>query len=451
MRALIALALVVVAVSTVTGDASAEPAGADLILYDGVVLTMDPARPLAQAIAIRGEHIVAVGSNRAVLRGRERATRVVDLHGRTVLPGFNDSHAHWIGDRSIAGIETPHEAISRALEGGWTSISELFVDQGRLDELVALDASGDLRLRVNAYLPVNFHDDKFGLWFGSYTPRQEFSSKLRIAGAKLFVDRADPKQMLLSAPHSDQPGFYGHASWTQQELTDVVTELDDLGWQVAIHTAGDGAQDLVLNAFETALAGRSNARLRHRVEHAMVLRDDQIRRIARLGLIASFQLTFFNSDWLADSFWSGYEPALGPLRIGWAGRSRDLLNAGVRSIGGTDTPWYGEEGAAASALEAVELAVTRVGPAGIPPRPWMLSQRISVLQALRLLTSNAAYGTFDEDVKGTLTPGTYADLVVLARNPLVVPREAIGDIDILVTMVGGSAEYCAASAAALCP
>jgi predicted amidohydrolase YtcJ len=412
---------------------------------------MNPARPVAQAIAVRGERIMAVGSNRVVLRLRSRGTRVVDLRGRTVMPGFNDSHGHWIGDREgpLPG-SSAQDAIAEALSRGWTSISELFVNEDRLTELRGLDAAGELRLRVNGYLPVNFHEDKFGLWFdGAYTPRQEFSDRLRIAGAKVFADRAAPSAMLLSEPHSDNPGYLGEDYWTQQELTDVVTELDDKGWQVAIHTAGDGAHDRVLNAFASALAGDPN-RLRHRIEHAMVVRDDQIRRIRQLGLIASIQLTFFQSDWLTGAFWTGFEPALGPARIGWAGRWRDLLDAGVHVIGSTDTPWFAEDWVLGSPLESVEMAVTRIGRNGTQPAPWMLAQRITRLQALRLLTRDAAYGTLDEARKGTVTPGKWADLVILGRNPLAVPPTQISEIPVLTTMVGGSVEFCAPVAAALC-
>ncbi len=433
------------------GTASAGTAAADVIFHGGVVLTMNPARPVAQAIAVRGERIMAVGSNRVVLRLRSRGTRVVDLRGRTVMPGFNDSHGHWIGDREgpLPG-SSAQDAIAEALSRGWTSISELFVNEDRLTELRGLDAAGELRLRVNGYLPVNFHEDKFGLWFdGTYTPRQEFSSHLRIAGAKVFADRAAPSAMLLSAEHSDHPGYLGEDYWTQQELTDTVRALDDGGWQVAIHTAGDGAHDRVLNAFEAALGGGPNA-LRHRIEHVMVVRDDQIRRIKRLGLIASVQFTFFQSDWLTGSFWPTLEPALGPGRIGWAGRWRDLLDAGVRTVGSTDSPWFAEDYALASPLEAVEMAVTRIGHTGTTPAAWMLAQRIRVAEALRLLTRDAAYGTLDEMRKGSLIPGKYADLVILDRNPLAVPPTQIGEIPVLLTMVGGGTEFCARVAAALC-
>jgi predicted amidohydrolase YtcJ len=427
---------------------------ADLIFHNATVLTMDPAFPVAHAVAIRGRRILAVGSNYDVLlRLRDRDTRIVNLKGRTILPGFNDAHGHWIGDRDrpLPG-STAQDAIAEALSRGYTSISEHFVSEERLAELRALDATGELRLRVNGYLPVNFHEDKFGLWFdGTYTPRQEYSDRLRIAGAKVFADRTAPFRMLLSEEHSDNPGYFGEDYWTQDELTDIVTELHEKGWQIAIHTVGDGAHDRVLNAFEAALDGASNTRFRHRIEHVMVVRDDQIQRIKRLGLIASIQLTFFQSDWLTGSHWPRLQSSLGPDRIGWAGRWRDLRNAGIRMIGSTDTPWFNEEFGPASPLEAVEMAVTKIGRNGDPPDTWLLAQRIRVTDALRMLTRDAAYATFDERRKGTVTPGKYADLVILGHNPLAVHPTELSEIPVLVTMVGGLAEFCAPAAGSVCP
>ena len=427
---------------------TAVTAPADIIFYNGPVITMESAIPVAEALAVTDGLIIAVGSTDDILRYEGAGTLMVDLDGRALLPGFIDSHGHWIGDRGMVGLDTPQAAVAAALRGGWTSISEMFVNQERLDELVRLDEAGDLLIRVNAYLPVNYHDDHYGVWFAGYTPRHEYSLRLRIAGAKIFVDRSDdPTLMLLSEPHSDQPGFFGHASWTQDELTAMVSALHSDGWQVTIHTAGDGAADLVLNAFAAALNGESNDAFRHRIEHAMVLRDDQIQRMSDMGIVASIQLTWLHSDWLSDEeYWGPLEAALGPDRVAWLGRWRDLLDAGVKVIGGTDTPWTPAE----SAVGALYEAATRIGENGATPASWMLDQRITVEEALRLITIDAAYGTFDEEVKGSLAPGKWADLVVLSDNPLEIDINDLPRIDVLATIVGGQIVYCAPTFAGLC-
>lgn len=134
-----------------------------MVLRNATVLTMDPVLPTADAVAIAGDTITAVGTEIEVLAAAAPNATIVDIGGRVLLPGFNDAHCHRISDRESSGYESAEAAIQDALAGGWTSISELFVSEERLDELRALDDANRLRLRVNCYLPVNSLDDKFGV------------------------------------------------------------------------------------------------------------------------------------------------------------------------------------------------------------------------------------------------------------------------------------------------
>ena len=134
----------------------------------------------------------------------------------------------------------------------------------------------------------------------------------------------------------------------------------------------------------------------------------------------------------------------------WIARWRDLVDSGVRTIGSTDFPWLvlglvgrPTEPPHASPLEAVHQAMTRQSYVGRTPEDWQLAQRLTVDQALRLFTVDAAYGTFEENVKGTLAPGTYADLVILSDDPTSVPVDSLLDIQVLSTVVGGRVEHCA--------
>jgi predicted amidohydrolase YtcJ len=417
---------------------------ADFIYHNGIILTMVPGQPPAQALAVKDDKIIAVGSDASVLALAAAATKVIDLTGRTLLPGFNDAHCHRIGDRAVAGFASAQDAIAATLAQGWTSISELFVNQQRLNELHALDGTGQLRLRVNAYLPVNYLADKsLGFWFnGLYQPRQVLGPRLRVAGAKIFADRADPRKSYLSQPHSDNSAYLGDVYWTQAELSAMVQQLHTAGWQIATHTCGDAAHDLVLNAYEAALGNVSNSLRRHRIEHCMVLRDDQVLRMLTHKIIASLQVNWFQSDWTPE-----VDETLGPSRVAWAGRWHDVLAAGIPAIGGTDAPWAIRDelnGTPGSALKALYQAVSRIGEAGTAPTAWMLAQRLTIEQALGLITRDAAYGTFDEGAKGTLAPGKLADLVVLSANPLTVPPghpEQLLHINVLLTMIGGKVEY----------
>ena len=393
----------------------------DIIIHNGEILTMEQSPAQVEAIAIQGEYIVAVGDENDILAMAGPNTQFIDLEGRALLPGFIDAHSHHIGDREYVNQSTPEEVIESVLSSGWTSISELFVNQDRLDELIALDQQDNLRIRVNTYLPLGYEFDRFGDWYQAYQPGQEYSSKLRIAGVKIFMDS-------------------WYTNWLhyfdQTELDSLVQQAHDDGFQIAIHSVVDNATDVVLNALESALDGQSNHLYRHRIEHLVLLRDDQIQRIADLGIIASFQLTWFNSDWTQAESWP-YLQNCSPL----AGRWRDIIEAGIPSQGSTDYPWL--IGTDRTAMYVVSSAVTRVGGLGLTPTDWMLNQTISVEQALRLITIDAAYGTFQEDIKGSIKVGKFADLVILSDNPLTVSANTLSDIEVRMTMIGGVVEYTA--------
>ncbi|MHA1950864.1 MAG: amidohydrolase [Candidatus Thorarchaeota archaeon] len=394
----------------------------DIIIHGGGILTMEQSPTQVEALAIKGDYIVAVGDEIDILAMAGSNTQFIDLAGRTLLPGFNDAHSHHIGDRSYVNQSTSEEVIESVLSSGWTSISELFVNQERLDELITLDQQDNLRIRVNAYLPLSWQFDRFGDWYQAYQPGQEYSSKLRIGGVKIFMDSWYRDPLLY---------------FSQTELDSLVQQAHEDGFQIAIHSVVDNATDVVLNALESALNGQSNQQYRHRIEHLVLLRDDQIQRMADLGIIASFQLTWINSDWTQAAAW----PVL-QNHSHLAGRWSDILESGIPSLGSTDFPWvmgYVNR----SAMYAVSSAVTRVGRLGLSPTAWMLNQTLSVEQALRLITIDAAYGTFQEDIKGSIKVGKFADLVMLSDNPLTVSEGNLADIEVLMTMVGGVVEYTA--------
>ena len=419
------------------GGAPATPieSAADLIYHNGVVLTMEKDAPQAQAIAIQGNRILAVGSDQAILTLGGINTQVVDLEGKVVLPGFIDSHGHWLGDSGLSPYPSKDETIQYAIEQGWTSINELFVNQERLDDLLRLDGEERLRLRVNAYLPIHFMDQRYGNWYLQYQPGTYPSPRVRIAGMKLSVDND-----------------WGHIiNWTPEELNQVVLEAHQAGWQVAAHTFSVPAHDMILDAFENALQGEEGGQFRHRIEHTFFVTDEQIERIRDLGLIASVQLNGPGNWPQADeTFYDKVAPDQYPFAARW----KDLWEAGITIAGSSDWPWFsGEElgGApAGSPLRLLYKTITRTGYLDRPPDPWMLGQEITVEQALYSLTINGAYATFEEDVKGSLAPGKWADLVILSANPLEVPVEALLDIKVLATMIDGQVEYCAPGQESLC-
>jgi predicted amidohydrolase YtcJ len=453
---------------------------ADLVFYNGRLITMEPNQPYAQAIAIRGDKIVAVGSNHEIRALAGLNAQVINLGGRTLVPGFIDSHAHWIGCNEWTGYSKVDETIQYLLENGWTSINEMFVSQDRLEALQTLDLEGRLKVRVNAYLPVNYRDQRFGRPYEAYTPRQVISPHVCTAGVKFFIDNE-----------------WGHTiHWQQSELTTEAVAAHQAGWQVAIHNemietapqvswqvgiqnemikntpqAGlkegihpqhpqrfDAHHSLVLEALAEALAGEDNRAYRHRIEHVFGVTDRHLEVIRQQGYIASIQLNVpSNIPDVDPTFYDKVPEENLPLVARW----KDLYDAGVLIAGSTDWPWFTnytfvEQGRApaGSPLRLIYKAATHTNTRDVIPDDWMDGQYLPVGVALQALTINGAYATFEERVKGSLAPGKWADIVILSDDPITVAETdiaAVNDIEVLMTMIGGKVEYCAPGAVGLCP
>lgn len=407
----------------------------EVIFHNGIIITMEELHPQAQAIAIAGERILAVGTNDEILALKDSSTQLIDLQGKTVEPGFIDSHTHRLTQRYKWGFSTLQEAVTEALSQGWTGLDELAIDQSQLQEFIALDAQGGLRSRVNVYLMVNtFEGNPLGDWFRAYQPGQQFSPYLRIAGLKIFIDYDSGRKLLFQ----------------QDELNELIRQLQSEGWTISVKAISIQSHELALNAYEYALNGESNDLHRHRIEHSIAASDEQVDRMARLGIIVCIQpslpgVTSFDPDTYmmrdengADNVW----------------RWSDFLNGGVFMIASPLNPYPDvEEHLSPTHISPMGLlyrSVTKIGVGGQQPPEWMLEKALTVEQILPMLTINGAYATFAEDNKGSLTPGKYADLVILSGNPMTTSVDGLLDIQTMMTMVGGEVEYCAAGQESLC-
>jgi len=326
--------------------------------------------------------------------------------------------------------------VTEALPYGWAGIDELAVDQSQLHELIDLDAQGQLRFRVNAYLMVNtFEGNPLGDWFRAYPPGRQIGPHLRIAGVKVFIDYDSGRRLLFQ----------------QDELNELMRQLQSEGWTISVKAISTQSHELALNAFEYALNGESNDLHRHRIEHSIAASDEQVARMARLGIVVCIQpslpgVTSFDPDTYrmrdengADNVW----------------RWSDYLKAGVFMIASPLNPYPDVEEhfspSHTSPMGLLYRSVTKIGVGGQQPPEWMLEKALSVEQVLPMLTINGAYATFDDDVRGSLSPGKYADLVILSGNPLDTTVEGLLEIQTMMTMVGGRVEYCAVGQEAFCP
>lgn len=226
-----------------------------------------------------------------------------------------------------------------------------------------------------------------------------------------------------SHSHND-PRYRGYPRMDREALAKQIMTVHNAGYQIAIHGNGDAAIDDVLHAFQQAQDAVPRDDTRHIIIHAQMVREDQLDRMADMRIIPSF----FNMHtyYWGDRHWDIF---MGPER---AARMSPAASAVKRNLPFTlhaDTPVVPME-----PLRIVWSAVNRLSSGG---RVIGAEQRISVVEALKGITTYAAYQSFEENDKGTIEPGKLADLVVLARNPLSIPPIELADITVTRTMVGG--------------
>jgi predicted amidohydrolase YtcJ len=251
---------------------------------------------------------------------------------------------------------------------------------------------------------------------------------LRFGGVKLSVDGAH-RGAAVYTPHPGEPEGTGLIRIPADDLTDILVRCQRAGLRAAVHVVGARATDMTLDAFEIAMRRFPRPGLRHRLEHLIFPHSQSTRRrIADLGLIASVQPSFIWSlgDTWAD-LWPTEDRRVGVMPF------RTLQRLGIPMMGGTDL-----NGDVVSPFTAMQAAVTRRTPLGMD---LGTSEALAPIDALRLQTTGAAYGGYDEAVRGSLEVGKYADLVMVSGDPLSVDPTRLGDIAVLLTMVGGDVVY----------
>jgi predicted amidohydrolase YtcJ len=213
---------------------------------------------------------------------------------------------------------------------------------------------------------------------------------------------------------------------TPAPYTDVVKELNRLGWRVATHAVGDAAIDEVLAAYEAADAEKKIAGRRWTIEHGFVPQPDQFPRMKNLGLVISAQDHLYLAGPSLVSYW-------GPERAARTTPIRTYLDQGFVVAGGTDS--------AVVPYPPLWVIYHFVSRDTISGGVMGADQKISRQEALRVATINNAYLTFEEALKGSIEPGKLADLVVLPEDILTCPEKHIEQMSVAMTMVGGKIVY----------
>jgi hypothetical protein len=291
-------------------------------------------------------------------------------------------------------------------------------NSGRLPLLVAL-MPGLVRLGAADVDPPSPDDLAFAI-------PARLRVRLPMGAAKLKADGAmTTRTAWLREDYADQPGWRGLPVGEPGALAERIRRAHRVGWRTCTHAIGDAAVDAVLDALQAADDAMALRVRRHRIEHAMLLDDGAIARVAALGAVASMQPEFV--AWAGDT----YRARLGPERAARMNRYRSLLDAGVPVAFGSDRPVVGGR-----PLDGIAAAVRHAGPSGTRLSD---TEAISPAEALHAWTTGAARATGDEVDAGQLAVGMRADMVVLSGDPTVPPvRGHRGSaIQVLATVVGG--------------
>ena len=314
-----------------------------------------------------------------------------------------------------AAIQMCH-AMARS---GLTTVHDAMVDQ--IDLLAYQDAlaTGELPIRIYALILYGLLEH-----FAALNIRTGFGNDmLRIGPVKMVADGACAgRTMRMSQPYVGRPDDYGILTMSQEQLDAQVMAAQRAGFQIGIHANGDVAIDMVLNAYEKTLGARPAQDLRWRIEHCTLVTPVLIERIKKLGVIPTPFCTYVYHH---SDKWADY----GEERLQWMFAHKSFLDAGVPVTGASDyIPGPFEP------MMAFMSMVTRKGRDG---KVWGGNQRITIEQAIRCYTLHGAYASFEERVKGSITPGKLADLVVLGEDPTKVDPDSLVDVPVEKTMVGG--------------
>ena len=540
--------------------AQTKPA-ADLIITNGKIWTVDKSLPMAQAVAVLGDRIVAVGSATEIEAWRGLQTKVIDAGGRLVLPGFNDAHVHFvsggmqldnvqlkdapsaqefarlIGERAKATPKgewilggnwdetkwTPPNIPTKQLIDALTPDNPVFVTRYdghmgvansvalRLAGITAQtqdppggtivrdaqgnptgalkDAAADLMYKV---IPPLTHDQRVRIVkramahaaslgvtsvqnmsadyediavYDELLQRGELITRiyaapligsvqdlakigvrhafggpyLRIGALKGFADGSlGSGTAYFYEPFLNQGDNHGLLSDEMHPISlmrDRMMTADAAGLQLCTHAIGDQAISIILDLYAEVTKAHGEADRRFRIEHAQHMAAKDFARFAELHVIASVQPYHAIDDGRFA------EAHIGRDRSSRTYAFRTFLDHGVRLALGTD--W---EVAPLDPMQTVYAAVTRATLDGKNPGGWFPEQKLTVPETIEAYTMGSAYAEFQDNVKGSITPGKLADLVVVSDDIFTIPPEKIRDVHVLKTILGGKLIFDAGTA-----
>ena len=323
------------------------------------------------------------------------------------------------------------DAINVMHRWGLVGMHDAGASRSMIDMYEDMAKAGELNLR----LYVMISDDSAAIQhYFDVGPRSGlYGGQLWVRAIKLYADGAmGSRGAALLEPYSDDPNNSGLLLSAPAHIQDVAERALGQGFQVNTHAIGDRGNRVVLDAYEAALKKHPTPDHRFRIEHAQILNYDDIPRFAQLGVIPSMQASHQTSD----MYWIGKR--LGPTRLLGAYAWRSLLNSGVVIPNGSDFPVE-----QVNPLISFHAAIARQDANDWPAGGWLPEQKMTREEALRSITLWPAYAAFQEKEMGSITPGKFADFVLLDQDIMRVPAELVLNTKVLSTWIGGKEVYAA--------
>ena len=442
--------------ATTTTEVSVPNAPADLILHNAQVVTVDERFSVAETVAIADGDIIAVGTSERLMALAGPGTLLIDLEGRTVMPGFVDPHTHHL-QNPAPDLNGMRAGIAFMLEGGTTTSGAPTVFPEELDAYRTLNTAGELPVRTHLY--VSYNDFCDGRDHGDFYLENEFTQdpdlRLAVAGVKMFSDGgacrapAISHEYLDTAPdHLKEVGWVGNGDLyvTADEVASVVSEVDAAGGITVIHGIGDLGLREAINGLAAAYERRPFAQ-HQRIDHnslTTLLTPEELSMYGEVGMVP----VVFGVRWsracdpgVGDA-WTAIlpPPVLGVIENSTALRA---ANPGMR------LSWHGDAPSIPGQPFQLMFSFVTDGAVDIDngevcyPEAWDGVPTVDVEEAMRMMTVNAAAAMGIEDRVGSLEVGKVADLLILAEDPFDPdPEIGIAANRPLVTIIDGEVAYC---------
>lgn len=316
-------------------------------------------------------------------------------------------------------------AMLRLASYGLTSVHDAGVGSSAVAAYKQLLRAGPLPIRVNVMLAATDSLYEQNLAAG---PFRDAADTLTINSVKIASDGAlGSRGAALIDDYSDMPGHRGLLLHNQERLEYFMRAAMNAGFQVNTHAIGDNANMIVLDNYEALIAETNSRHLRHRVEHAQILRYEDILRFAELGVIPSMQATHATSDK------NMAQDRLGDVRIEGAYAWRKLMDAGALIANGSDFPVESP-----NPFFGLHAAITRQDHNNDPVGGWFPEERMTMDEAFASFTIDAAYSGHQENLLGTLEPGKKADFIFLDRDIFSIQESELWQTQVVETWVNGN-------------